>query len=163
MSAPGWVLRVTLLVVLRVVLQPFGFRYSGHHFDLSFSFDASGEVTDLPTFIGHNPLIVPQMSPPLKNPDGNTAKGHEDYLQWRNMAGVPQFPDAVKTILAASSILNDGGYIPLRLWDSTPSTGGLTLKEGKSMEDFAHLDLSKVSEDEFQTLCARSHRRTSLA
>ena len=63
--------------------QPFGFRYSGHHFDLSFSFAADGTVaSDLPTFLGHNPLIVPRASPPLEH--------SENYLQWSNVAGFPQ-------------------------------------------------------------------------
>ena len=44
--------------------EPFGFRYSGHHFDLSFRFDGSGGVSDLPVFLGHNPLMVPRQSPP---------------------------------------------------------------------------------------------------
>ena len=38
---------------------------------------------DLPVFLGHNPLIVPQMTPSMD-------VVHEDYLQWHNMAGVPQ-------------------------------------------------------------------------
>ena len=42
--------------------------------------------------IGHNPLIVPQASPkPLKD--------HEDFVNWRNMAGFPQFPDAVRVVI----------------------------------------------------------------
>ena len=44
--------------------KPFGFRYTGHHFDLSFMFDGAGGVTDLPVFLGHNPLVVPRASPP---------------------------------------------------------------------------------------------------
>lgn len=134
--------------------EAFGFRYSGHHFDLSFSFADDGKVTDLPTFLGHNPLIVPQMSPPLMHDDGGLATAHEDYNQWRNMAGVPQFPDAVKVVVEATALLTETGYIPLRLWDSTPATGGLTLKDGKDMRDFAHLDLSKVPDADFETLWA---------
>ena len=52
--------------------EPFGFRFSGHHFDLSFQFDADGRVTDLPVFLGHNPLLVPRDSPPL-------TPGHADH------------------------------------------------------------------------------------
>jgi hypothetical protein len=132
--------------------EPFGFRYSGHHFDLSFSFAADGTVSDLPTFLGHNPLIVPQAAPAPVNDDGGTAQAHEDYLQWRNMAGVPQFPDAVRVVIEATSVLGATGYIPLRLWDSTPSNGGLSLKEGKDMRDFTHVDLSAVGEAEFEAL-----------
>ena len=43
--------------------EPFGFRYSGHHFDLSYHFDGQGGYTDFPVFLGHNPLIVPKQSP----------------------------------------------------------------------------------------------------
>ena len=53
---------------------------------------------DLPTFLGHNPLIVPQATPPQ-------SKDHEDYLQWHNMAGVPQFPDATLVVLEAAQTL----------------------------------------------------------
>ena len=132
--------------------QPFGFRYSGHHFDLSFTFDADGALTDLPTFLGHNPLIVPKMAPAVVHDDGNTAVSHEDYLQWRNMAGVPQFPDAVKVIIEAAAVLDEHGYVPLPLWDSTPSTGGLTLKGSKDMLDMPHIDLAKASDAEFEAL-----------
>jgi len=125
--------------------SPFGFRFSGHHFDLSFSFDGAGAVTDLPVFLGHNPLIVPRQSPPL-DPD------HEDYVNWRNMAGVPQFPDAVRVMLRASSFLGPGSHIPLNYFASTPSTGGLTLVGGKTMSDFGHLDLASASEEEFDAL-----------
>ena len=120
--------------------EPFGFRYSGHHFDLSFQVDAEGNIDDLPTFLGHNPLIVPAATPP--QPAGR----HEDYLQWHNMAGVPQFPDAVLVVLEAARALPMEAYVPLNQWESTPSTGGLTLKSGAPIGDGPHLDLSKVDD-----------------
>ena len=79
-------------VRLSVTLPYLTFRFSGHHFDLSFAFDSAGGYTDFPVFLGHNPLIVPKRSPPHVG-------GHEDYIQWRNSAGVPQFPDAVSAML----------------------------------------------------------------
>lgn len=136
----------------------FGFRYSGHHFDLSFQIAADGTVTDLPTFLGHNPLIVPQESPPRQHEDRSARPesdlNHEDYLQWRNMAGIPQFPDAVSVILRAVAFLDESSNIPLDLWDSTPANGGLTLKAGREMTEFNHLDLSTASEAAFEALWA---------
>lgn len=129
--------------------KPWGFRYSGHHFDLSFAFDKTGAVTDLPTFLGHNPLVVPQASPPRQE----TAL--ENYLQWRNMAGIPQFPDAVKVVLGVSALLSEErGYVPLDQWDSTPGNGGLTLKGGKAMQDAPHVVLSELSDADFEAVWA---------
>ena len=127
--------------------EPFGFRYSGHHFDLSFRFGADGAVSDLPVFLGHNPLMVPRQSPPL-------SANHEDYLNWHNMAGVGQFPDIVFVILEAAKALRPESFVSLQLWDSTPSSGGLTLKDGKSMSDVNHLDLSSIDEAEFEAVWA---------
>ena len=133
--------------------EPFGFRYTGHHFDLSFQISADGELTDLPTFLGHNPLIVPRVSPPLSVDIGTD--GDEDYVQWHNMAGIPQFPDAVRVILRATAVLQDsGGFVPLDRWESTPSTGGLTRKDGKTIADTPHVDLSTVSDADFEALWA---------
>ena len=128
--------------------EPFGFRYSGHHFDLSFQIDADGHLSDLPTFLGHNPLIVPKASPPQ-----NLAGHHEDYLQWHNMAGVPQFPDAVEVVLEAARVLPLSAYVPLTDWLSTPANGGLTLK-ANSIDDVPHLDLSTASVQTFETIWA---------
>ena len=125
--------------------DPFGFRYSGHHFDLSFAFDGVGGVKDLPVFLGHNPLIVPKQSPP-------TSSKHEDYVNWRNMAGVPQFPDAVRVMLRAASFLGPHSHIPLNQFESTPATGGLTLRGGKTMADFSHLDLAAANESKFDAI-----------
>jgi hypothetical protein len=188
--------------------EPFGFRYSGHHFDLSFQIDADGNIDvrpsrgshhrtppphpttglhhrtpppdtlrrpppsafhrrpqpssrcsercapscgsrtqDLPTFLGHNPLVVPAHTPPAST-------GHEDYLQWRNMAGVPQFPDAVDVVLEATSLLTESSYVPLNQWLSTPANGGLTLKDGKTLADVPHIDMATMDADAFETLWA---------
>ena len=128
--------------------QPFGFRYSGHHFDLSFRFDADGRlISDLPTFLGHNPLIVPRQTPAIKG-------AHEDYLQWHNMAGFPQFPDAVHVVLRAAAVLDDAWYVPLQQWDSTPATGGLSLKGGRDMRDVNHVRMGELDEHTFDTLWA---------
>ena len=126
--------------------QPFGFRYSGHHFDLSFRIDAEGTLSDLPTFLGHNPLIVPQASPPQNE--------HEDFMQWHNMAGVPQFPDAVNAVLEAARVLTKRGYVHLRDWDSTPATGGLTLKGGRDIADAGALELASLDEATWEKLWA---------
>ena len=126
--------------------KPFGFRYTGHHFDLSFMFDGDGGVTDLPVFLGHNPLVVPRASPPTKD--------NEDYANWKNSAGIPQFPDAVRVMLRASSALQDESYVPLDKFESTPSTGGLTLLDGKTIGDFNHLDLAKASDGDFDAVWA---------
>ena len=137
--------------------KAFGFRYSGHHFDLSFTVAEDGTITDLPTFLGRtpphapelrkqttvetsrlswlvrawrradNPLIVPQMTPPV------TRANEGLYLQWRNMAGVPQFPDATMVVLEAAKVLDAAAYVPLNQWESTPATGGLTLKDEKTV------------------------------
>ena len=125
--------------------EPFGFRYSGHHFDLNFAFDGGGKVTDLPVFLGHNPLIVPRQSPAVP-PD------HEDYIQWRNTAGIPQFPEAIDVMLTASTVLPQAAFVPLTRWDSTPSNGGLTLKGGKAITDEAHVELSSLSVPHFEKL-----------
>eukprot|EP00966_Prymnesium_polylepis_P118380 2737421-Prymnesium_polylepis.1 len=58
----------------------------------------SPAAADFPVFLGHNPLIVPRRSPPIVG-------GHEDYLQWRNSAGVPQFPDAATAMFKAAELL----------------------------------------------------------
>ena len=127
--------------------EPFGFRYSGHHFDLSFQIAADGTLTDLPTFLGHNPLIVPRAVPPQRGT-------HDHYLQWHNMAGVPQFPDATRVVLDAARALGPAGYVPLRLWDSTPANGGLTLKGGKEIGDVNHIDLAALDDGAFETVWA---------
>ena len=80
--------------------EPFGFRYSGHHFDLSISIDEHGAISDLPTFMGHNPLVVARTFPP-------GAENAVKYLNWHNMAGIPQFPDAVHEMLGAASVLTN--------------------------------------------------------
>jgi len=126
--------------------EPWGFRYSGHHFDLSFRFDGKGKVYDLPVFLGHNPLMVPRQSPPVTT--------HEDYINWHNMAGVGQFPDIVFAILKASKALTADAFVPLRLFDSTPENGGLMLKDGKDISDENHLDLSTADQDTFDAVFA---------
>lgn len=127
--------------------EPFGFRYSGHHFDLSLSFDADGALTDLPTFIGHNPLVVPRRSPPGSAEDA-------EYVQWRNMAGIPQFPDAVHVMLKAAAVLDEAWYVPLSSFDSTPANGGLTLRGGVGVADVPHLRLSTAPAHVFDALWA---------
>ena len=109
-------------------------------------FDGDGGVTDLPVFLGHNPLVVPRASPPTKD--------NEDYANWKNSAGIPQFPDAVRVMLRASSALQDESYVPLDKFESTPSTGGLTLLDGKTIGDFNHLDLAKASDGDFDAVWA---------
>ena len=68
--------------------------------------------------------------------------------------GHPQFPDAVRVILRAAAVLEEAWYVPLSQWESTPSTGGLTRKGGKTIADTPHVDLSQVSESDFETLWA---------
>lgn len=125
--------------------EPFGFRFSGHHYDLSFKFD-NGAIDDLPVFIGHNPLVVPQVSPPLEHHDP------QHYVQWRNMAGIDQFPDIVAQTLEVSRYLSLMSYVPLTEWDSTPQTGGLTLSNSRTMDDVNHIKLATVPEDKFRNV-----------
>jgi hypothetical protein len=132
---------------------PFGFRFSGHHYDISFRFYTNGTVDDYPVFIGHNPLVVPLKSPPP--PTEGPFSRH--FYQWRNMAGIDQFPDVVARLLLVSDQLTVNEYVPLNQFDSTPETGGLTLKNGKTIEDVAHLKLDSIPMERFETIWALVH------
>ena len=109
--------------------------------------DASGTISDLPTFLGHNPLVVPRQSPPR-------SKHHEDYSQWRNMAGLPTFPDAVSVMLQCIRILSADSFVPLAQFVSTPETGGLTLTGDRKITDVPHVHLANLAAVDFEKVWA---------
>ena len=85
---------------------------------------------------------------PRPQPAGGAARvaadeGQRGLRQLEELGGDPQFPDAVRVMLRASSALQDESYVPLEKFESTPSTGGLTLLDGKTIGDFNHLDLAR--------------------
>jgi hypothetical protein len=45
-------------------------------------------------------------------------------------------------------------YVPLKEWDSTPATGGLSLKGGRDMTEAAHVDMASLGESDFEALWA---------
>ena len=65
-----------------------------------------------------------------------------------------QFPDAVDVVIAAAKVLSKESYVPLNQWESTPATGGLTLRGGKGIADVDHLDLASVDDATFETIWA---------
>jgi hypothetical protein len=137
----------------------FGLRFSGHHLDLNFMWDGDGElISDTPVFLGHNPLIVILQTPPLEREhDERSEEDQFDHmLMWQNMAGVTQFAEGVDIVLQCANALQEEetSYIPLKLWNSVGHFGGLDLKDGKSIEDYNPMDLSKVDEVAFDRVWA---------
>ena len=68
----------------------FGLRFSGHHLDVNYRWDGEGKlVSDPPVFLGHNPLIVPAVHPPMQRGYDKRllADHHYTPLLWTNMAG----------------------------------------------------------------------------
>ena len=57
-------------------------------------------------------------------------------------------------VLEAASILGEPGYVPLNLWDSTPATGGLTLKGGKDIKEMNHVHLADLDEATWEKIWA---------
>eukprot|EP00930_Biecheleria_cincta_P095120 TRINITY_DN87143_c0_g1_i1.p1 TRINITY_DN87143_c0_g1~~TRINITY_DN87143_c0_g1_i1.p1 ORF type:complete len:489 (-),score=73.00 TRINITY_DN87143_c0_g1_i1:284-1750(-) len=123
----------------------FGFRYSGHHYDVNFRWH-DGKLDTMPAFFGHNPIKVLRIVPPSSSEENGTT-----YDLWRNFNGMNlfQFPDILQKVFAVSRILPKSACIPLSWFDSTPATGGLTLSDGKTISDLQYYDLSGASEELF--------------
>jgi len=138
----------------------FGLRFSGHHTDLNFEWNDAGElIRDTPVFLGHNPLTVPQTTPPLERDPDDRANIHDQgdhYLMWQNMAGVVQFQEGVDTVIDVANVLLDkapGSYLLLENWLSTGHFGTLSLKEG-DVTDYDYADLSTMDMETFETIWA---------
>ena len=66
----------------------FGLRFSGHHIDLNYRWNDEGVlVQDLPVFLGHNPLIVPEVSPPELRDHDQRAGAEQFYFRKYLLAG----------------------------------------------------------------------------
>ena len=133
---------------------PFGFRFSGHHLDLNFQFENGKLVNDLPVFLGHNPLIVPSVPPPVTRQPNETFDPHTQgpsWLMWENNAKVPHFPESVNLVLdCANQLLKiPGSYVPMNNFVSVPRLGGFELNNNKTIDDFDYVDLSTISEANF--------------
>jgi len=133
----------------------FGFRFSGHHMDLNYMWNEDGIlVQDFPVFLGHNPLIVPETTPPMERDHDERAHPDQFYdpLMWNNMAGVAQFAEGVQLVLDCASELllyAPTSYVPLTNWVSKGYIGALQFAGGKAITDFDFVDLSHVSDETF--------------
>jgi len=133
----------------------FGFRFSGHHMDLNYMWDEDGMlVQDFPVFLGHNPLIVPETTPPMeRDPFEKEDSAHfYDPRMWNSMAGVAQFAEGVQLVLdcARELLLNaPTSYVPLTNWVSRGYIGALQFAGDKAITDFDFVDLSLVSDETF--------------
>jgi len=135
----------------------FGLRFSGHHIDLNYQWNDKGELVndDMPVFLGHNPLIVPEVTPPLLREHNDKANDNYHPLMWTNMAGTAQFAESVNLVVKISNFLlksAPGSFVSLDNWRSTGSSGSLSLNEGLSISDFDVFDLSIATDNDFQIM-----------
>ena len=135
----------------------FGFRYSGHHFDVSYTFHEDGSIDDLPWFLGHNPVHVFKDVPPEVRHTSDIDHGDVTYDLWANLRGVILFPTAVNNVLDFSNnFLPASAFVPLNEFDTRADLGLLVLKGGRQLMNAADVpngnavNLSSVSNDEFQ-------------
>jgi hypothetical protein len=129
---------------------PFGLRYSGHHLDLNIRFLEDGTIDSLPAFIGHNPISVLPLVP-------NNTQSEVGNDVWTNLRGVTLFPQSAELFYRVfDQVLPVTAFIPLSDFDSTPSTGGLTLKNGLELMNPTDvpnaLALSDLDDKTFDTL-----------
>lgn len=135
-------------------IGPFGIRFSGHHLDLNYQFDTNGNlITDLPVFLGHNPLIVPSPPPPLTRAYNERAleDDHHEYLMWENTAGIAQFAEGVQIVLDCANELQNqnGSYVPLENFISVSRFGALDFGNNMTINNFTYMDLTTSSDEEF--------------
>merc|ERR1740124_2074711 len=123
--------------------------------DLNYMWDEDGMlVQDFPVFLGHNPLIVPETTPPMERDpfEKEDAVHFYDPLMWNNMAGVAQFAEGVQLVLdcARELLLNaPTSYVPLTNWVSRGYIGALQFAGDKAITDFDFVDLLHVSDETF--------------
>jgi hypothetical protein len=135
----------------------FGFRYSGHHFDINLMWHDNGDVTDTPAFFGHNPIHVLNNVPTVLPEDEEDKEESSispvlpDTELWRYFAGASLFhyPSVLRKLFAVANILPQSAFVPLSSFDSTPQVGALTYRDGKTIGELPHLDLSGVSAEDF--------------
>lgn len=109
-----------------------------------------GTIETLPAFLGHNPLAVLPISP--KNRESEIGND-----QWTNLKGILLHPTSVELLFEAfDKAVPVSAFVPLSDFDSTPSTGGLTLKNGlelMSNDDVPNaLNLNSIEQDTFDTI-----------
>jgi len=145
---------------------PFGFRFTGHHFDIGLEFvnDGTGTVLGVskyPQFIGHNPLNVMMESPPL-NVVLHEHEGEEDEMAppgafslWNLFSGSIPFPVAVSRVVALARLLPYDAYAPLDRFIANSTIGGLSYAPPYTeISDVPHITLRAASKELFDAVVA---------
>ncbi len=150
----------------------FGFRFVGHHFDISLEFGHDGTIhgpSKYPQFNGHNPLTV-AVAPSLEasfRPNIFHPTQYDSELDWLTLwnlfSGTVPYPVEIEEFLALTAVLPTKAWAPLDSFVSNATIGGLSFASGHSIRSVPHVALSSAPSALFDALWAVVTNALSIA